>query len=312
MMKEKIVLAVVMIMMLSANKIRAGVSVVENGSFEEDGTAIADITAEIPHGWDDVNMPSGWFGGSVYADWATHGDYYLNLYTYAYGTFAADETITISQQVYLADVNQIIFDVKLDTTYGDPWDPAKRTAVMLIDGTVVWESNSVGADVGGDYFDQTVDVNGIYDASPHTLTLGLRANMSETSYVDYRTQWDFVRFDTYCEGFGFLQGDINLDCYVDWLDLEMLAGQWLVESPAEKYDLFQDANNIVNFNDFAVLADSWMANSYELDSTLMAMDLNYDGIVNFIDYAILAEDWSSGAADYNDIAVLADEWLQTN
>ncbi len=310
MMKEKTVLAVVMIMMLLANKTKAGVSVVVNGSFEDDGTTIADITAEIPHGWDDVNMPSSGFSGSVYADWATHGDYYLNLYTNAYETFAAGETATISQQVYLADVNQIIFDLKLDTTYGDPWDPAKRTAVILIDGAVVWKSNSVGSDVRDEYFDQTVDVNGIYDASPHTLALGIRANVSETSYIDYRTQWDFVRFDTYCEGFGFLPGDINRDCYVDWFDLEMLAGQWLVESPAEKYDLFRDTDNTVNFNDFAVLADSWMSDSYGQDSNLLATDLNYDGIVNFIDFAILAQDWRAGAADYNDIAILADEWLQ--
>ena len=142
------------------------------------------------------------------------------------------------------------------------------------------------------------------------MSLCLRVNVNESSITKYMARWDSVRFDIYCEGFGYRPGDFNQDCFVDMNDLKLLAEQWLAEPPAHKYDLFEDSNNIVNFRDFAVFADNWATDSfsYQQEDELLASDLNNDGIVNFLDYAILTEDRTSG--DYEDIAELAEQWLQ--
>ena len=307
-MVKKILFVTVVIMMLSANKLQAGVSIIMNGSFENDGHTINNIADEAPQRWRDVNLPSAWFGGSVYqTDWPTHGDYYLSLYSYALGDFDVNQTATVSQDVYLTDANEIIFNLKLDTTYNDPWDPARRSAVLMIGPDVVWESNSVGSDVRGEYITQTYNVSEIYkDGRPHKLSVGIRAKQTETSYIHYYAHWDFVRFDTHCDcyGFDYPQGDINRDCQVDWQDLNMLTEQWLQEPPNYKYDLFEDLDDIINLRDFAVLADSWMGSDLVEDNALLISDLNNDGIVDFYDFAILAED-----ADFEDIGILADEWL---
>jgi len=314
----------------------AGVSLVMNGSFENDGP-IEDIGTNAPQYWCDVNLPENKFFGYVDTDWATHGyddeNYHsLTIFSYEYGIFDVNEVGTVSQQVYFEeDVNQIIFDVRLATGWDDPWDPAKRAAVILIDGDVVWESNSVGADVRGEYLNQTYTIAGKYkDANSHTLSLGIRANVSGTPYIEYYAQWDFVKFDTHCGGFGYLWEDLNQDCYVNMLDLEMLAGQWLAEDPNEEYDLFQDG--IVNFRDFAFFAKYWMSNTYWenwqddncFEMELLAGDLNNDGTVNLRDFAILARDWMkegncirgdidrSEMVDCDDLSKLVDEWLQIN
>ena len=315
-MVKRIVLMAVIIMLLSG-KSQAGVSVVVNGSFENDGPINPITEEDTPQKWwCDANLPSGQFGGSVSdTGWATHGDCYLALYSYDWEEFDVNDMAIISQWVELEDVNEIIFDVNLSTYWDEPWDPAKRTAVLLIENKIVWESSNEGADVRGDYFDQTYTVDPNYKVPGlQKLSLGIRANVYEfMSFVYYRVQWDFVKFDTHCGGFGYLPEDLNQDCYVNMLDLEMLAGQWLAEDPNEEYDLYRDG--IVDFRDFAFFAEYWMCNTYWenwqddncYELGLLATDLNGDGIVNFRDFAILAKDWEPG--DYDDISILADEWL---
>jgi len=146
--------------------------------------------------------------------------------------------------------------------------------------------------------------------------------------TQYIVRWDFVKFDTYCGGFGYLPEDLNHDCYVDEFDLGMLAGQWLAE---DIYGLFEDDEDIVNWYDFTILAGSWQdyrnwgnwndPNFIELDALLDA-DLNDDGIVNLKDFAVLTDNWLSGencirsnidclgAVDYEDLSIMVDEWLQ--
>lgn len=126
-----------------------------------------------------------------------------------------------------------------------------------------------------------------------------------------------------------MPADINRDCYVDMLDLEELARQWLADGPAEKYDLFRDEGNTVNFRDYAVFAQHWAtntdANNWPDDNCfVMEMsdaDIDYNGIVNMADFAVIANDWGmkgpciegdidiSGEVDYKDIAVLKGDWL---
>lgn len=328
-MKKTTVTAAVMVMLLLAQRTQAGVSLIMNGSFEDDGI-INDIAVKAPRRWCDVNIPSDKFGGWVNTLWKTHGNYSLSLYS-GFVTFTAGDMITVSQQVYLTDVNQIIFDLRLGTIAGYLWDPGKRSALLLIDGNVVWDSSDFIPDVSGEYRNQMVDVNEIYkNAGPHTLSLAMRANVSEIEwFFQYLAQWDFVKFDTRCGGFGYLPEDLNHDCYVDMLDLKVLAGQWLAEELNEEYDLFQDEEVIINFHDFAMFASYWQDNTdwknwqdencFELE--LLDGDLDDDGIVNLRDFAILTGDWmskgpcirsdidGSKVVDYRDLSKLADEWL---
>ena len=237
---------------------------------------------------------------------------------------------TVSQQVYFEeDVNELIFDVKLATGWDDPWDPAKRTAFVLIDGNEVWESNSVGSDVRGEYLDQSYTVEDQYkDANTHTLTLGLRANVSGTPFIEYYAQWDFIKFDKYCGGLGYLSGDFDLDCYVDMNDFKQLIDVWLMEAPSQKYDLFKDG--IIDFHDFALFAQYWMANSYWenwgddncYEVELLISDIDDSGEVDYGDMLVLVDNWLDtgscnradinfdGIVDFKDFAILTRDWQQ--
>jgi hypothetical protein len=340
-MKKITVIGAVVIMLVLGHWTQAGVSMVRNGSFEDDGQ-IADITAQAPRYWCDVNLPSGEFVGKVDTDWWTHSyndsdGNSLTLYTNAFGTFEAGEAAMVSQQVYLTDVNEIIFDLKLSSSVStSPWDPNTRTAFVLIDNESVWDSNGLEIDEEGGYLGRIeIDANDfqIYkDANSHTMSLALRVNVDEDMLSfspKYTAQWDFVKFDTHCGGFGYLPEDLNYDCYVDMLDLKMLAGQWLVEAPDEKYDLFEDG--IVNFYDFVFFAEYWMTNSdsnnwgddncYEVE--LPAGDIDDSGQVDLRDVSIFTGDWlapvdcdtradinGDDVVDFQDFAVLAEEWRQ--
>ena len=341
-MKRLVFITLVIFLLLLVQQIQAGVSVIMNGSFDNGG-AISDISVKAPYRWCDLDLPPskfcGWVSNVTDGPWPAHGDYYLVLCSYAYATFDINDMGTISQQVYLTDVNEITFNVKLDTTYNDPWDPAKRTAVMLIDDEVVWESNSVGTDVRGDYFDRVYNVEQKYkDANSHKLSLALRANPAGAGYtvVDYRAKWDYVRFNTHCGGYGYLPEDLNNDCTVDTGDVKILARQWLTLGPwwpadaNERCDLFEDDEYIVNNRDFSNFALRWRAdsdaNGWAGDANfppgLLEADLNDDGIVDLRDFTILSGDWKSPAdctrgdidcskmVDYEDVLIMADEWLR--
>lgn len=333
-MKRITVITVMMVLLLLAGQVQAGVGVVMNGSFEYDGTTFA-IGTQAPHRWCDVNVPAFKFSGGVSDDvkWLTHGDHYLIISSNPYRTFVTDEMASVSQQVYLTDVSEIIFNVELETMHGDPWDPSQRSAVMVIDDDdVVWESNSVGSDVRGEYYDQVYTVAPKYkDGGSHKLSLGIRVNAGGSTMTGYETRWDVVRFDTHCGGFGYLPEDFDGDCYIDGIDLAMLAEQWLVEGPDEKYDLFEDG--IINLDDYGFFADYWMASSDSSNwrddncyqAELPPTDLDDDGIVNFVDYAILIDGMmeevpagpclrgdidGSGEVDYADLRMLLDGWLE--
>jgi hypothetical protein len=319
---------VMMAILLLVRWAEGGVSLVKNGSFEADGI-ISSIATNPPQHWCDVSIETNKFGGYVNDEWSSHDGKSVTIYSRPYQTFSAGDMVTISQDVYLIDVNEVIFDVKLgtDPMWDDPWDPNKRSAVMLIDANVVWESNSVGSDIRGEYLEQIYDINEIYkDANSHTLSLGIRVNANETTFIEYRAAWDFVKFDTYCGGLGYLVEDLNRDCYVDMNDLGMLTGQWLLE---DIYDLYEDEEDTVNFHDYGVFADGWLDNSdwenwgddncYQLER--LEADFSGDGIVNFKDFGILADDWlttgncigadidCSGSVDWDDVSRMAGEWL---
>lgn len=71
--------------------------------------------------------------------------------------------------------------------------------------------------------------------------------------------WDFVKFDKYCGGFGYLRGDFNRDCYVDFRDFALLAGLWMEQTSDYNYDLFEDG--VLNNSDLMLFVESWLDNS---------------------------------------------------
>jgi hypothetical protein len=323
-MQKQVFVKAVIIMLALASCIRADVSVIVNGGFEDD-ESIDDIIVQEPNGWD-VNLPVDEFGipkfgGYVLSDWVQEGNYNLTLFSNEGETFDGN-TAMVSQQVNLRDINQIFFDIRLDTysaSSSEPWDPNKCAAVVLIDDEVVWESNDVGPDVRDEYLHETVDVSGKYgDRGLHKLSIGMRVSEGETPDFFYFTDWDSIRFDLHCGDFGFLDGDFTRDCYVDANDLRLLAQVWLQEvDPYDKCNLFSDDDlelyGVINFHDFAVYSETWDGNTADLKNFVdvwlgevepnniynlfSADDLEPNGVINFFDFAVFTEDWERSSYD---------------
>jgi len=312
-MRNLIIVGVAMIMLLAANWARADVCEIVNGSFEDDGQ-INDIAKQEPNGWV-VDVPSGKFTGKTEASWSTDGRFSLFFFSQWFTAFAAGDAATVSQQIYLKDVNEITFDLKLDTYSGLEWDPNIVTAVMMIDDDIVWEPNSTGSDIKGEYLDQIYAVEDKYrDEVLHTLSFGLRVNVdtAEGFFEFYRVWWDSIDCTLYCGGGGLLAGDFNRDCYVDINDLKLAADVWLDEvDPFDRRNLFRGDDlagyGTINFSDFAIYANGWDGNAASLGTFTekwlheVALNDQYNlfkdndvkpsGSVNFRDFAILAENW---------------------
>ena len=274
-------IAGMMIMMLSGTSwVQAGVCEIVNGSFEDDGP-LDDIIAQEPNGWD-VNIPSGKFTGETEASWSTNGNFSLLFSSQWFTAFAAGDAGTVSQDVFLDDVNEITFDLKLDTYTGLGWDPNNATAVVMIDEELVWEPNGASSDIRGEYTGQSYAVEEKYrDGEPHKLSFGLKINIdTEGGFFEfYRVWWDSVECVIYCDGGGLLAGDFNRDCYVDASDLQQVADVWLLEVDSDdKHNLFRDDDLIgfgtINFFDLAILADNWLLRSFQEQQEVGAVDIN--------------------------------------
>ena len=305
------VVGATMALLMVGNCAQAGTCEIINGSFEDDG-AISDLALKDPNGWV-ANLPADKFRGYVGSDWRTNGSYNLTLYSEFWKTFTEGEAATVTQQVDLTDVNEISFDLKLDTLAFTPWDPNLCTAVVLVDDEVVWESNSVGVDVRGEYFDQSFTVGEKYKTPGwHELSVGIRVNVTDILIDRYITHWDFVACTFYCGGGGLLAGDFNRDCYVNASDSKLLADAW-----ADHVDLYDRRNLFhgddiqgygkINLFDFVAYANNWDGNLLDLviftEKWLGQVDLDDEhnlvpdddvessGIVNFFDFVIFADDW---------------------
>jgi len=271
MLRNWIVAGAMMVVLSGTTWTLADVCEIVNGSFEDDGP-IDDITAQEPNGWD-ANVPSGKFIARIDGSWSSGGSFSLFVASNWFTTFAAGDMATVSQQVYLTDVNAITFDLRLDTYSGIAWDPNVATAVMLIDGDVVWEPNISTSDLRGVYRDRVYAVEDKYkDEDLHTLSVGVRIKIDAPGgfFEFYRVWWDSIGCTLFCNGGGLLAGDFNHDCYVDIDDLKLGAAAWLNEVPSyERYNLFRAddlaGSGTMNFFDLAVFADNWLHSSYKDD-----------------------------------------------
>jgi len=303
-------------------------SLVRNGSFEYDDTTVDYITAgNTPRYWCDVNLAEYNFGASLWAGGLTEGNYYLRIYSDRYGEFDQGDMGLVSQQVCLKDANEIIFDVLLTTTYNKIWNPQKRSAVIAIDGNVVWESNSVGTDVRGLYENQTCVIpEGYMDDLMHTLSLGVRVNDGAEDSIEYDACWDYIKFNAHCGGFGYLAGDLNQDCYVTLADFAELALSWMDEPASAKDDLYEDG--FVDYMDLALFAEDWLLNTdwtrWGQEGTFrmekLDLDLDLSGAVDLGDVMVLSEYWlgdgkccgaelsGDDIVNFEDFAVIANEY----
>ncbi len=268
MMRNLIVIGVMMLMLSAAGWAQPGVCEIVNGSFEDDGP-IDDITIQEPNGWD-VNVPSGKFTGKTETSWSTDGRFSLSLSSQWYTAFDANDAAVVSQDVFLDDVNEITFDLKLDTYIG-LWDPNNAIAVVMIDDEVVWEPNIANSDIRGVYTGQSYAVEDKYrDENPHKLSFGLKINIDAAGGFSefYRVWWDSIDCVIYCDGGGLLAGDFNRDCYVDVNDLKQAVDVWLLEvDSGDEHNLFRDDDlagfGTINFFDLAILADNWLGSSFK-------------------------------------------------
>jgi hypothetical protein len=319
-MKTATVIGAVIVMVLACNNMKAAVSEIVNGSFEDDGY-IADITVQEPNGWSDVNVPVDKFAGWVSSDGVTDGYFNLTLYSYWYVGFEAEDIAMVSQDVCLTDVNEIVFDLKLQTYPFNQWDPGKRSAVVMIDGAEIWDSDDYLPDAGGVYRGRVVV--DFVDRNMHKLSLGIKADANETLLdVDtmYYAHWDSVKFNCHCGGSGFLLEDFSRNCYVDMSDVQILANVWLNEvvsddDPNGRYNLYRndeiDPQGFINFFDFAVFAGTGDVNMPELKILVEKWldtvdpddeynlyhvdDIHPFRIINFLDFAIFADSWLAGS-----------------
>jgi hypothetical protein len=267
-MMRDIAIGAMMTVLFAAGWANAGVCELINGSFEDDGR-IDDIAIQEPNGWD-VNMPSGKFTGKTDAAWSTEGRFSLAIYSQWFTAFDANDSVMVSQDIFLDDVNEITFDLKLDTYTGLGWDPNIATAVVMIDDQIVWEPNSSSSDIRGEYLGQSYAVEDKYrDGNPHKLSLGLRINIdAATGFFEfYRVWWDSIDCLIFCNGGGLLAGDFNRDCYVDAGDLQQAADLWLFDvDSGDEHNLFRDDDfdgfGTINFFDLAIFADNWLLSSF--------------------------------------------------
>ncbi len=254
-------IAAIVVLLSAGTGLRAADCGLVNGSFEADGF-ISDIRVKDPNGWD-ANMPAAKFPGYITNTWPTDGNYNLKLTASWFVTFVAGDEATVSQEVLLDPIDEIMFDLKLETQQSTPWDPNVCTAVALIDDDVVWESDFAQPDIRGEYPDQTFAIDDRYrDGRPHRLALGLRMNTGGMFYEQYISHWDAVECTLLSDDGGPLPGDFNADGFVAADDLMLMTAMWLFDVAADdEYNLSgvddMDPNGIVNFYDFAVFSDNW-------------------------------------------------------
>ncbi len=296
----------------------AGAGVVRNGSFEMDGLIYDVSNNTLPSYWCDISYNPSKFSAYVLDDWSADGTYSLTIYTDTVA-FQQNDAITISQSVYLKDVDLLVFDVQL-TAVSTSWLPNIVTARVLIDGTEVW--NSDGLTFSGGQFEGeiSIDVNENFkDENNHLLSLQLRIDVATISPYYYVAAWDNIRFGT-CS----LPGDFTGDCFVDINDLVFLANGWLKPDGPD-----WTGDGVSNFADFAVFANSWgltgqIGSSQPPQDNLLDADLNDDGIVDYGDILTFSENWlgdggpcvradlnDDGVVDFVDFAILANSWYQT-
>ena len=307
-------------------------SLIMNGSFEQNGYDIPDVNEEPPVFWCDVNIPAGKFEAWLDMSVATEGLYALTLSSTVDDVVDGDMA-TVSQEVFLeSDVQWLSFDLYLSSGWPSffPWDHELRAVFVAVDGNTVWDSNDLELDGNGEYtgtvFVTASDFGQYLDDDWHRLSLGLLVKQTGSPDIEYYADIDFVKFDKYCGGFGFLGSDLNQDCFVNFVDLAVLGLSWMNEPASIKEDLYEDG--IVDEYDLELFAEDWLYNTdwtkWGQDGTFqmerLELDLDLSGEIDLGDVMVLSEYWLSDGrcagielsgndvVNFEDFAALVNQW----
>ncbi len=294
-----------------------------NPSFEDDGDIFSVAFFGAPTGWTE-SLP-GNYDAKVSTDWSTNGIYSLSIFAKA-RTYYSFSQAAMSQDVNFTDHNNLVFDFKaiaIKTADTNDWDNTKFRAFVDINGVTVWESpNDVNV-----IENQIIDVSGYSGIA--NLSLGIKVlSLYEAFEYSYNTIWDNIRLtnDTVflpCGGNGYLDTDLNYDCYVDFNDMKIILDNWLNDDfdgmPPYGQLINIDGSGLVNFMDYSMVADDMglTTDATNLDAVAgdfapLSLDVAYDandmtdGTVNFADYARIV----SETVDYQTLMNLAEQWLQ--
>ncbi len=325
--------------LITAVNAQEGVSIVMNGSFEYDGLVSQDITVQPPKYWEDVNVPDN-FTGAVTAEWSTHRERCLRFKSGFFTNFNAGDRASVSQQVYLYDVNLIMIDTQLTTSF-EQWDSNNFSMFAAIDGIEVLNTADYGINQDGDYYFEinNIDIN---DSNFHTLTLGLKAMKDIQSSLDiYTARIDFVAFDSHCDcgRYDYPAGDHDLDCYndadidknffVDILDVKEITDTWLLGPNDFNWNYAADIaeDGIINMDDYAVVTKWWDPNDpndpndgYYHPGTELYADFDLTGQIDMHDLGFMLGDWldqgntlrtdlyDDETIDFKDYAELINQW----
>jgi len=300
MMKRIMAIGMTMVMLLAGNLTRAEDCGIANPSFEFDDD-----------GWS-FDMNDGKFMWDIDVDlgFGSDGFYVLTLETNKAQFHDGDMAIVSqAEPVDLSAITRITFDIKLATRSGSiMWDPNVCSAVMLIDGDVVWESNSVGPDARGEYYDEFFAVDRKYQTpEPHILSLGMRMNQDVSFPFEgvYTTQWDMVDCNL-CPGVGLVRGDISGDCYVDMNDLRVLAGLWLAIRTTRTIcrTLAMIRTAAAALLTFSIMRSTPLATPTSTASRILLEtgSSRWTWITDFYDFAVIGDAWMKiSFIDVNDV-----------
>jgi len=334
--------AALLIVVLGVNLSEGSVSIVMNGSFEDNNwSERQDITVQCPKGWPEVYVPQNAsgnytkFGAYVGRAWKEHGEYSLTLYSKSTGTFVEGDNACICQDVYLDDVSSIDFTVNLTTDYPADcnWSNHEFSVFVGLDGVVVWDSLQELPTGGNGEYSGRIDNIEINDGQPHTLAIGMISNKNKSYpyYISYVASVDLMRFDTHCGGFGYLEGDLDHDCRVGFADYAMLADKWLADaSELDGYGMPDEG--IVDEYSLAIIAEEWLESTNSADPNsdpiyvpVCYEDVTRDGIVDGLDVAMFCGEWLleepnelscdlnyDGFVDAVDYAAVANKWCEKN
>jgi hypothetical protein len=92
--------------------------------------------------------------------------------------------------------------------------------------------------------------------------------------------------------------DYNIDGFVNFLDFTLLSGSF---GKTNLPEISLDADNDVDVNDWEIFAENWLWNAWQSE-----FDYNNDDIVDFRDFAILAQTWDK---NLNNLAKFCKDWL---
>ena len=308
-----------------------------NGSFEDNRRYVSDLTKpNAVIGWDSASYVGAAMDGWIEEDWYTDGDYSLTLISHGYNVCYEGDFASIAQNVNLADVDYISFDVEL-TTYGyGIWDSNLRTMQIKIDGEVVWNSDSLtnlvtdANDIQGEFISQLIDIrqecdSGLLgdcpqevpydDVGTHRLEISLICDQNDPdSEIYYFASIDNIVFNNHCGGLGFPAGDFNRDCTVSLDELATLCDIWLTNG--EIYDKHNLSGlddfigyGFLNLRDYAAAAQNWDGN-YSLFSQMADSWLNEVELSNELNYYNGDDVESYSEINMYDLAELANGWMQ--